>query len=100
MFTKDNPPPGRPPMYHHFWCLLSSAPPLRGHKETSKSPLVKWLSDKSGVDLEVARAAIDSAQQAKYLRKADGIHWTYDAEYGFHHWNSKQTQFESVNNQF
>jgi hypothetical protein len=81
-------PKYRAPRYHHFWCLMSTMPPMK-HSRT-KSPLLAWLIERTKCDEATAFNAFESAKQARYLIHKDAA-WHFDANAGFNNWNKKPT---------
>jgi hypothetical protein len=60
-------------------------PPTK-HTRKPGSPLIKWLTTRTGCDNETARLAFESAKQARYLIQHDGK-WQPSPDTGFDHWN-------------
>jgi hypothetical protein len=77
----------RAPRYHHYWLILQTMPPTK-HTRKPGSPLIKWITTRTGCDTETARLAFESAKQARYLIQHDGK-WQPSPNEGFDHWNKK-----------
>ena len=70
--------------YHHYWPLIAQMPPLK-HSLTSTSEVIEWLKSQFKIDYQLANAVFNSAKQARYVVKNEGL-WMGDARGGYEFW--------------